>query len=50
MGGRANEGHIKLVRECVSENCELFEFRFGKNPYQTQSLSEEQRIERATGL
>ena len=22
MSGRANEGHMKLVRECVSENCE----------------------------
>ena len=22
VGGRANEGHMKLVRECVSENCE----------------------------
>ena len=50
MGGGANDGHMKLVRECVSKNCELFEFRFGKNSYQTQSLSEEQRIERETRL
>ena len=33
VGGRANEGHLKLVRECVSENCELFEFRLGNNPF-----------------
>jgi hypothetical protein len=41
---------MKLVSECESKNCELFEFRFGKNPYQTQSLREEQIIERETRL
>ncbi len=50
MGGRANEGHMKLVRECVSENCELFEFRLGKNPYHTQNLSVEQRQDRSERL
>ena len=47
MGGRENEDHIKLVRECGSENCELFEFRLGKNPYHTQNLSVEHRKDRS---
>ena len=50
VGGRANEGHMKLVRECVSENCELFEFRLGNNPYHTQNLSIEQRQDRSERL
>ena len=50
MGGRANEGHLKLVRECVSKNCELFDFRLGKNPYHTQNLSVEQRQDRSERL
>ena len=50
VGGRSNEGHMKLVRECVSENCELFEFRLGNNPYHTQNLSIEQRQDRSERL
>ena len=50
MGGRANEGHLKLVRECVSKNCELFEFRLGNNPYHTQNLSMAQRKDRSERL
>ena len=50
VGGRANEGHMKLVRECVSENCELFEFRLGNNPYHTQNLTLEQRQDRRERL
>ena len=50
MGGRGNEGHMKLVRECVSEDCELFEFRLGNNPYHTQNLTLEQRQDRSERL
>ena len=50
VGGRSNEGHMKLVRECVSEDCELFEFRLGKNPYHTQNLTLEQRQDRSERL
>ena len=32
MGGRENEGYLKLVRECVSPHCPTYEFRLGKNP------------------
>ena len=50
MGGRESEGYAKRVNECVSPECSLFEFRFGKNPYHTQKLTDEQRKERADRL
>ena len=50
MGGRESEGHVKRISECGSPDCALFEFRFGKNPYHTQSLTDEQRKERAARL
>ncbi|MBT3923877.1 MAG: hypothetical protein HOF21_15015 [Nitrospina sp.] len=46
MGGRGNKGYAKLVADCVSPDCDLFEYRFGKNPYHTQNLTDEQRKER----
>ena len=50
MGGRDNKGSMKLVRECVSRTCALFDFRLGKNPYHQQILSTEQREERGERL
>jgi hypothetical protein len=50
MGGRESEGYAKGIAECASSDCALFEFRFGKNPYHTQSLTDEQRKERADRL
>lgn len=31
------------VANCLSPKCPLFEFRFGKNPYNKKTLTEEQR-------
>jgi hypothetical protein len=45
MGGRDSEGYAKAIRECGSLNCALFEFRFGKNPFLSQNLTDEQRKE-----
>ena len=50
MGGRENEGYLKLVRECVSPHCPTYEFRLGRNPYRKQKLTIEQRKERADRL
>lgn len=39
VGGNANE-----VKLCPAEDCELYPFRFGKNPYRTKrELTEEQK-------
>jgi hypothetical protein len=50
MGGRDNKGSMKLVRECVSKTCALFEFRLGANPYHNQTLTKAQREERGQRL
>ena len=50
QGSRESEGYAKRISECVSPDCALFEFRFGQNPYHTQSLTDEQRKERADRL
>ena len=50
MGGRDSEGYAKHISECSVPVCAVFEFRFGKNPYHTQSLTKEQRMERADRL
>ncbi len=48
MGGRGSgQSFSKLIADCSSPDCALFEFRFGKNPYHTQNLTEEQRKARA---
>ena len=43
MGGRDNKGCKKLIAECSSHDCALYEFRLGKNPYHKQKLSDLQR-------
>lgn len=46
MGGRKNGAKI-LVDECSAPECALHDFRFGKNPFHTQNLSDEERKRRA---
>ena len=37
-------GQVDEVKKCPIEDCELWHFRFGKNPYRTKKqLTEEQR-------
>lgn len=36
--GQSNE-----VKLCPVENCALWQFRFGKNPYRKREMTEEQR-------
>jgi hypothetical protein len=44
MGGRLKgHNHKKLVSECPAPDCSLYDFRYGKNPYHRQNLSQEQR-------
>jgi hypothetical protein len=51
MGGRGTgQNYNKLIKECASPDCPTFEFRFGKNPYHTQNLTDEQRKERSERL
>ncbi|MGV7222470.1 MAG: hypothetical protein ACQ9MH_13175 [Nitrospinales bacterium] len=40
-------GAPKAVKECKSVNCEMFPFRFGKNPYHTKTLADEERKRRS---
>ena len=47
MGSRENEGYLKLISDCGSPDCALFEFRFGKNPYNRKNLSDNRRTELA---
>ena len=48
MGGRGTgQNYSKLIEGCGSPECALFEFRFGKNPYHKQNLTDEQRKERS---
>ena len=42
MGGR-NAGYRKLIFECASKDCALYDFRFGKNPHHIKKLTDEQR-------
>lgn len=35
-------GSKKEVRLCENEECSLYPFRFGKNPYQSRTLSKEE--------
>ena len=43
MGGRENDGYLKHIKNCVSFDCALFDFRFGNNPHHKQKLTAEQR-------
>jgi formate-dependent nitrite reductase cytochrome c552 subunit len=44
------QNHHKLIEECASPDCAIYEFRFGKNPYHTRQLSEEQKKDIAARL
>ena len=50
MGGRENDGYLKHIKNCVSLDCALFDFRFGKNPHHKQKLTKEQRKEKGDRL
>jgi hypothetical protein len=50
MGGYESEGHIKRISDCGSPDCALYDFRFGKNPFHTLNLTDEQRKERGDRL
>lgn len=43
MGGRDSEGYCSRIKECASVECPIFAFRFGKDPYRRQNLSDDQR-------
>ena len=47
MGGRENEGYLKLISNCGLPECAVFDFRFGKNPYNRKNLSDNRRTELA---
>jgi hypothetical protein len=34
---------VEEIRHCPCQDCALWPFRFGKNPYSTRTLTEEQR-------
>lgn len=36
-------GNSNEVKACVIEECELYPFRFGKNPYRSRNYTDEQR-------
>ena len=50
MGGRDSEGHVKRISECGSSDCPLYDFRFGKNPFNTKNLTVEERQRRAVRM
>ena len=37
----------KEVRLCPAKDCPLYDFRFGKNPYHTMKLTDDQRKKRS---
>ncbi len=43
-------GNMAEVRECTVKHCELYAFRFGKNPYIKRTMTEEQRAASAERL
>ena len=43
MGGKQVDGVRTLIADCASSDCALFDFRFGRNPFHTKNLSDEQR-------
>ena len=47
MGGRNSGQKLrKLISECPAPDCPVFDFRFGKNPYNKKNLSVEERERR----
>ena len=48
MGGRGTgQNYNKLIKECVSLDCPIHDFRFGTNPHNKKNLSVEDRERRA---
>ena len=46
MGGRGTGQNVsKLISECTSPHCPVYEFRFGNNPYHKPKYSDKQRME-----
>ena len=43
MGGRDNPGYNKLIADCASKDCPLYDFRLGNNPHHKKNLTDEQR-------
>lgn len=43
-------GQTSEVKLCPMEDCPLYPFRMGKNPYNTRTLSEEQKEKAAERL
>lgn len=43
-------GQSVEIKLCPSEDCPLYPFRFGKNPYHKRNLTDEQREEVAERL
>ena len=50
MGSRENVGYQKLIKSCASSSCPNYAFRFGANPYNKKTLTDEQRKKRADRL
>ena len=36
-------GQVTDVKDCTTKTCPLYDFRMGKNPYNTRQFTEEQR-------
>ncbi|MBT6716036.1 MAG: hypothetical protein HOB18_00140 [Nitrospina sp.] len=43
MGGKDSEDYRRRIKECVSVDCPIFAFRFGKDPHRHPNLSNDQR-------
>jgi hypothetical protein len=50
MGTRENVGYQQLIESCASSSCPNYAFRFGANPYNKKTLTNEQRKKRADRL
>jgi hypothetical protein len=51
MGGReTGQSYSKLIAECTVQRCPAFKFRFGKNPFHTKQLTDEQKKVKADQL
>ena len=50
VGGRENEGYLKHIKNCGSQDCPLFDFRLGKNPFHKKYLTDEQKKLKADQL
>ena len=51
MGGReTGQSYSKLIAECTVQSCPAFKFRFGKSPFHTKQLTDEQKKAKADQL